>query len=238
MLWHAVQTLEVSEDSEQSFVKYADKHVLRKEKVIKLKCAEDTYNNESRIKYTVQTCEDLDYEHESKVCPIIEWDLVPVSSGFVGHHSSCPRMKQSCLPDEQSQVGGSSSKGNGKNGGSWIVQVLISMIDDLSMGRPIKMMQPPPPKHGASPGGFPAAGMAGAPSPTGVPGPFGAHSGMFTGQMAGGYMQTQQSYVPGAGMPLGYQQPGMQPMGMPGYQQQQHPGMQQGMHQAGLAFLQ
>lgn len=127
----------------------------------------------------------------------------------------------------------------------WL-QVLISMIDDMSNGQQIKVMQPKPPK-GAFGGGMNQGGNA-FPSPGGmggmVPGPFGAGAGgnpnvMYNGNA--GYMTQQQQ--PGFGMPQ--QQYGMpghpgmyqpQQMGM-GYQQQPQQMMQQQQQSNGMAFL-
>ena len=132
------------------------------------------------------------------------------------------------------------------------LQVLISMIDDISSGQPIKAMQPKAPKT-ANGGGmnpnnaFPSPGMGGV-----VPGPFGAGPGgnpnaMYNGNA--GYM-TQQPQHQQYGMPQ-QQQYGMQPqMGYQrmqpqmGYQQMQpQMGYQQQMmqqpqqHSNGPAFL-
>ena len=125
------------------------------------------------------------------------------------------------------------------------LQVLISMIDDISSGQPIKAMQPKAPKT-ANGGGmnpnnaFPSPGGMGGM----VPGPFGAGAGgnpnvMYNGNA--GYMTQQQQ--PGFGMPQ--QQYGMpghpgmyqpQQMGM-GYQQQPQQMMQQQQQSNGMAFL-
>ena len=46
---------------------YLTKSVLWQPKVFKLKCAEDTYNDEKRIKYTLNAIEDADFTQESQV---------------------------------------------------------------------------------------------------------------------------------------------------------------------------
>lgn len=46
---------------------YLTRSVLWRPKVVKLKCAEDTYNDETRIKFTVNSIEDTDFVQESQV---------------------------------------------------------------------------------------------------------------------------------------------------------------------------
>jgi hypothetical protein len=51
---------------EPSFTREINK-VLYNTKVFKIKCAEDTFNDDTRIKYTMQSCEPINYDAECKV---------------------------------------------------------------------------------------------------------------------------------------------------------------------------
>jgi hypothetical protein len=124
------------------------------------------------------------------------------------------------------------------------VQVLLSMIDDLQRGEPIKAMQPKAPKNsfnaGMNSGGFPGAAM-----PRGFAGPFGAgagaqqpnqvynpNAGFMTQQQQGFGMQQQFGMAGQPQVGMGYQPP----MGM-AYQQQGQQMMQQQLQSNGIAFL-
>jgi hypothetical protein len=60
-----VQTLEESEGQEESF-EAALADITWKAKAWKVKCAEDTYNEETRIKYTLMSCDPIKWADECK----------------------------------------------------------------------------------------------------------------------------------------------------------------------------
>eukprot|EP00892_Ulva_mutabilis_P012722 jgi/Ulvmu1/9822/UM056_0063.1 len=117
-------------DNVDAFETWVTQRVSWRPRVLKIKCQEDTYNDNVRVKLTLQSCEDIDFAADS--------------------------MK------------------------------LCEMIDDLTHGRPVKAMQPPPPKQGGFGAGSP--GFGGAPGGMQAPGMFGggAPGAMAGHPMAGG----------------------------------------------------
>ena len=68
MCWIAVNFLQNFEvEGDEGLHPFLTKNVLWKPKVFKLKCAEDTYNEESRIKYTLNSIENVEFVQESQV---------------------------------------------------------------------------------------------------------------------------------------------------------------------------
>ena len=116
-----------------------------------------------------------------------------------------------------------------------VVQKLCEMIDDIMHGRPVKAMQPPPPKQGGFPSSSPGAMLGGLPGGMQSPGLYpGAPAGSMGGPPMGGGGFMGSSYggpVPGgagygAAAPGGWSAPGGGGMPTQGqFQQgQQYPG--------------
>ena len=57
------------DDAGASLLGAAVQKVLHSTKMFKLKCAEDTYNDETRIKYTMQSCDPMNFAADSQVRP-------------------------------------------------------------------------------------------------------------------------------------------------------------------------
>ena len=59
--------LKCSDDSGQALGAELQKR-LHTTKMFKIKVHEDTYNDETRVKYTMQSCEPMNWDADSKVC--------------------------------------------------------------------------------------------------------------------------------------------------------------------------
>lgn len=67
-------------ENRDAFDTWVPQRVMWRPRVFKVKCQEDTYNDETRLKYTLQSCEELDFAADS---------MVRSQGGFQG--AGCPR---------------------------------------------------------------------------------------------------------------------------------------------------
>lgn len=54
-------------ENRDAFDGWLQRKVLWRPRAFKIKCSEDTYNEETRLKYTLQTCEEIDYATDGTV---------------------------------------------------------------------------------------------------------------------------------------------------------------------------
>lgn len=58
--------MQLSSEDDDAFNR-AIGHIFHQTKSFKIKCAEDTYNDEKRVKYTIQSCDPVDWASECTV---------------------------------------------------------------------------------------------------------------------------------------------------------------------------
>lgn len=73
--------VQLSSEDDEAFNR-AIGHIFHQTKSFKIKCAEDTYNDEKRVKYTIQACDPVDWGAECKVRFTVDLWLISTASAL------------------------------------------------------------------------------------------------------------------------------------------------------------